>query len=124
MNATHGGASDMATQTKTTHTSGPWLVQVEPTRPVEPGIVVEQDGETYFVATCHDAPGDGDRAANARLIAQAPAMYEALTLARAAMRSVLRAETVAFDGLQIHRGDFAAAEQRIAAILAAVEGDR
>lgn len=50
------------------HTKGEWVVVVEPERPDEPAIMVDE----WYVATCHDNANDGDTLANARLIAAAP----------------------------------------------------
>lgn len=53
------------------HTKGEWVVVVEPERPDEPAIMVDE----WYVATCHDNANDGDTLANARLIAAAPELY-------------------------------------------------
>ena len=62
------------------HTQGPWIVSLDPRYPNEPCIDAVIDGVTWHIALCHNAagPDDGSAEANARLIAAAPELYEAL----------------------------------------------
>jgi hypothetical protein len=60
------------------HTPGPWKVGTK-----HPGRVMAANGRGNVIAYCTPHPDDTDspteeEAANARLIAQAPALYEAL----------------------------------------------
>ena len=97
--------------TTTQHTPGPWANH--------DGIIRDCSPEGWLVATCRFSPKDD---ANARLIAAAPDMLEALRAIATYMRGDLTTDD--FKSLGLKRGDMTGNVRRIAEnVLTRIDGE-